>query len=376
MAGRAVPVVIVFCLVALGLIILLWFCMRRLRQPPAERGREARCSEMLLPGAPCFTGEAGDVYRVSYLLLNAANTGNVDIDYPKWEPNTDRSEILAAYRLAHLTVGITGRGRAQIANASSGKTIRDERETEGIYREYLQRVVCAYASSTKRCLDTAGELLKIGPAYTKTEKIAPRCPGRIVPVETLSQYGALIEDNDGKLAAGKIPKDYMQVEDAIAAVGTTECDLQALYAERPPTYEKSTRSALRTYISSAAFFVTKDLLTDNRSALHQAKSDDQDDVVLIVGQSPYINALAVHLADLMGHSVSKRRELEEVNLGDLDGFYVTRDPKQTKALDFDDQDAAVAEYLALHETGDNFAPTIVAATTRGLGAKKVSVAPY
>eukprot|EP01064_Diplonema_japonicum_P026817 TRINITY_DN3840_c4_g1_i2.p1 TRINITY_DN3840_c4_g1~~TRINITY_DN3840_c4_g1_i2.p1 ORF type:complete len:166 (+),score=35.25 TRINITY_DN3840_c4_g1_i2:615-1112(+) len=153
----------------------------------------------------------------------------------------------------------------------------------------------------------------------------------------MSQYGVL-QEIDGKITPSRVSKQLTSIEDALANIGTTDCDLAALYAQH--VSDRPVRSLMKTYVKPSLFFINNDLLTESKGTLQQLKDPgEEEDIVLIVGQSPYINALAVYIADIMGHGQKKKAALENENLGDLDGFFISR--KTAEVLDFDDQGSEI-----------------------------------
>eukprot|EP01060_Flectonema_neradi_P035471 TRINITY_DN6538_c1_g2_i1.p1 TRINITY_DN6538_c1_g2~~TRINITY_DN6538_c1_g2_i1.p1 ORF type:complete len:372 (+),score=53.42 TRINITY_DN6538_c1_g2_i1:57-1172(+) len=327
-----VPMVIVFCFTAFILIVALYMCMQRIRAPPPPRKRDEKFAQMTLPGAG---GESSDVKHVAYLCLNCANSTNVDVDYPKFEEGVDRSEQLTEYREQCVEAEITSRGLAQI------ETARD-----GIYDRHLRRVVVAYSSPATRCMQTAHELLMIGQQHRKAQK----CAKVVTPLRGLSQNG-FRDEKDGRLKT-KVPKQYEIIEDAIQNIGTHECDLNVLY-EQPTGTNVTMRTMMKNYTKPNIYGLNHSLDNENRNALHQRLAGDlEDDIVLIVGQTPYINAIALQLADVLGHTKKEREELEQVNLGDLDGFLITRRGKSCLALNFEDEDPEI-ESRILRNANEN-----------------------
>ena len=175
--------------------------------------------------------------------------------------------------------------------------------------------------------------LQIGSEFNKADRKALRC-SRITPLECMSQYG-IVRDN-GRVAA---TKHCEVLQEALSQIGTNECDLQTLYECK--VQGKPARSSVVRYTQQCVFSLTESLATDNKQALQQLRqgNNSDDDLVLIVGQTPYINAFAIALAGIMGHSVAKRKKLEEVNLAELDGFLITRSSRTTTNLTFEVDEA-------------------------------------
>ena len=179
---------------------------------------------------------------------------------------------------------------------------------------------------------------------------AQKCAKVVNPLRGLSQNG-FRDEKDGRLKA-KVPKQYEIIEDAIQNIGTHECDLNVLY-EQPTGTNVTMRTMVKNYTKPNIYGLNHSLDNENRNALHQRLAGDlEDDIVLIVGQTPYINAIALQLADMLGHTKKEREELEEVNLGDLDGFLITRRGKPCQALNFEDEDPEI-ETRILRNANEN-----------------------
>ena len=155
----------------------------------------------------------------------------------------------------------------------------------------------------------------------------------------MSQYGTRRE---GRFVA---PRHYDLIEEAVHHIGTAECDLNTLYEVRSVRVgEQSVRSAVGAYCRQAVFALQQKLATEAKQSLRIPTTGEstlrEEDVIVIVGQTPYINALAVKLAELFGHPLAKRKEFEEVNLAELDGFVVSRDKKATRSFTFELEETA------------------------------------
>eukprot|EP01061_Rhynchopus_euleeides_P005280 TRINITY_DN14539_c0_g1_i1.p1 TRINITY_DN14539_c0_g1~~TRINITY_DN14539_c0_g1_i1.p1 ORF type:complete len:360 (+),score=74.94 TRINITY_DN14539_c0_g1_i1:500-1579(+) len=295
----AIPVPIILCLVALAVGLLIYVCLRRAQGVGRSKPiRESRCPEEHLPGSV----ESGQ--RVTYWLLNTGDVEAPGVEYPDPE-DADRDPVLQEFRLRNIDANLTQGAQSLI------RRIRDNE-----YRKYIKNVKCCYVSPSYRCACTASELLKIGKEFSRDTRQA-EC-NRTTSLECLSPYGIVREHDNGVFAVASRHCDAL--EDAVHAVGTYECSVKTL--SRQKVRDRCTRSYIKRYTQQCVFALTEDLTRNHKDTLDETRTSSEETVVLVVGQTPYINMLAAGIAGVLGYSVDVRDRLEEWSFGELEGCLI------------------------------------------------------
>eukprot|EP01062_Namystynia_karyoxenos_P069548 TRINITY_DN65026_c0_g1_i1.p1 TRINITY_DN65026_c0_g1~~TRINITY_DN65026_c0_g1_i1.p1 ORF type:complete len:461 (+),score=115.25 TRINITY_DN65026_c0_g1_i1:125-1507(+) len=356
-----IPDVLLFCLGALVLIIILYLCMKRVRAPPGNRRREPLVVGNYLPGAKDDPGdqatrEQKDAHKarrpVCYLLLNAGHTAD-DSEPPKDSSTSTAADIRhrwQEYNRQQHRVKLSKRGEQQCKLARR-EPVKEAGVPAGpIYHYLKERAIAVYAAHNLRCMQTAEHLMKINAfpqsrTFDADEQLNPKV-SRIDTIDSLTPYGT--SHNQHGVSVGL--QELLQALSREGQNGTWEDSLEQFYTSstdgRPRTDPNSHRT-VRERLEEA----TQRVLGDLKEKLEDLNNSDpgkfatpvreplidkkdrkeipsdkrpKDHVVVVIGQTPFLNALACVIAEHLGHTQSwiKKKIVERDDVGFLDGFII------------------------------------------------------
>jgi len=360
------PEAVLLVLGALFAAMCLYFCMAASRTPPGRRCRDPLVPSHFLPGEAADIGshavdDAENVNfkrrrPVSYLFINSGHVTD-DTAPPKFSSGSgttgaEAGELRAKwqeYNRKQWAQPLSKRGEQQCRLARQAPSAEAQLK-EGVLYEYLKhRAVHCFAANNLRCIQTAEHLMKVNcHGNTYTDQLNNQV-AKIHLLDSLTPYGT--DKCNYHVSTG-----LQEINAAIGregARGFWEEPLEKFFwpagDDALPRTDPHSNRAIK---NRMADFVHR-VITEMKAILHDEtqvglseytalerenmnwrhpegarEMRPKDCLIVVVGQTPFINSVAAHVAELFGHTSRYIQEkiLDVDDVGYMDGFLISLAP--------------------------------------------------